>query len=71
MVLVVRDKPEQFVARCLGGTADVPALRVVQQAREEDLERVVEAYSEASISAEVAPFFADLPERIANAHLVM
>ncbi|MBN9247639.1 MAG: undecaprenyldiphospho-muramoylpentapeptide beta-N-acetylglucosaminyltransferase [Hyphomicrobium sp.] len=46
-------------------------LRVVQQAREEDLERVVEAYSEASISAEVAPFFADLPARMAAAHLVI
>ena len=46
-------------------------LRVVQQAREEDLERVNEAYSEASISAEVAPFFADLPARMAAAHLVI
>jgi UDP-N-acetylglucosamine--N-acetylmuramyl-(pentapeptide) pyrophosphoryl-undecaprenol N-acetylglucosamine transferase len=46
-------------------------LRVVQQAREEDLERVKEAYVEASISAEVAPFFADLPARMAAAHLVI
>jgi UDP-N-acetylglucosamine--N-acetylmuramyl-(pentapeptide) pyrophosphoryl-undecaprenol N-acetylglucosamine transferase len=46
-------------------------LRIVQQAREEDIERVHEAYSEASISAEVAPFFADLPERMSAAHLVI
>ncbi|MBS0232413.1 MAG: undecaprenyldiphospho-muramoylpentapeptide beta-N-acetylglucosaminyltransferase [Proteobacteria bacterium] len=46
-------------------------LRVVQQAREEDIERVSDAYSEANISAEIAPFFADLPARMAAAHLVI
>jgi UDP-N-acetylglucosamine--N-acetylmuramyl-(pentapeptide) pyrophosphoryl-undecaprenol N-acetylglucosamine transferase len=46
-------------------------LRVVQQAREEDIERVSEAYSEANISAEIAPFFPDLPARMAAAHLVI
>lgn len=46
-------------------------LRVVQQAREEDIERVNEAYTEANISAEIAPFFADLPARMAAAHLVI
>lgn len=46
-------------------------LRVVQQAREEDVERVQAAYKAAGITAEVAPFFGDLPERIAKAHLVM
>jgi UDP-N-acetylglucosamine--N-acetylmuramyl-(pentapeptide) pyrophosphoryl-undecaprenol N-acetylglucosamine transferase len=46
-------------------------LRVVQQAREEDVDRVREAYIEAGISAEVAPFFADLPARMAAAHLVI
>lgn len=46
-------------------------LRVVQQAREEDLDRVRDAFVEASISAEVAPFFADLPARMAAAHLVI
>lgn len=46
-------------------------LRVVQQAREEDIDRVKEAYSEANISAEIAPFFADLPARMAAAHLVI
>jgi len=46
-------------------------LRVVQQAREEDMEQVREAYVEAGISAEIAPFFADLPARMAAAHLVI
>lgn len=46
-------------------------LSVTQQAREEDLSRVREAYARAGITAEVAPFFADLPERIAAAHLIV
>ena len=46
-------------------------LKVVQQAREEDLARVREAYASASVAAEVAPFFSDLPERIAASHLVV
>lgn len=46
-------------------------LRVVQQARSEDLDAVRSAYLEAGISAEVVPFFADLPRRIAEAHLVV
>ncbi len=46
-------------------------LRVVQQAREEDIARVQDAYSEANISADIAPFFADLPARMAAAHLVI
>jgi UDP-N-acetylglucosamine--N-acetylmuramyl-(pentapeptide) pyrophosphoryl-undecaprenol N-acetylglucosamine transferase len=46
-------------------------LSVVQQAREEDLDGIRKAYGEARIEAEVAPFFGDLPERIAGAHLVI
>ncbi|HVZ03174.1 undecaprenyldiphospho-muramoylpentapeptide beta-N-acetylglucosaminyltransferase [Hyphomicrobium sp.] len=46
-------------------------LRVVQQAREEDIERVRDAYSEAGIKAEIASFFTDLPARMADAHLVI
>ncbi len=46
-------------------------LLVVQQARGEDEVRVRAAYAEAKVEAEVAPFFADLPARIANAHLVI
>jgi UDP-N-acetylglucosamine--N-acetylmuramyl-(pentapeptide) pyrophosphoryl-undecaprenol N-acetylglucosamine transferase len=46
-------------------------LRIVQQAREEDLPRVREAYANLQVAAEVAPFFADLPTRIAASHLVV
>lgn len=56
--------------------ANLPAatkqrLRVVQQAREEDLERTRAGYASSGISADVQPFFKDLPERMANAHLVI
>jgi UDP-N-acetylglucosamine--N-acetylmuramyl-(pentapeptide) pyrophosphoryl-undecaprenol N-acetylglucosamine transferase len=46
-------------------------LAIVQQARDEDLSRVHAAYAEASVAAEVAPFFADLPARMAASHLVV
>jgi UDP-N-acetylglucosamine--N-acetylmuramyl-(pentapeptide) pyrophosphoryl-undecaprenol N-acetylglucosamine transferase len=43
----------------------------VQQAREEDVDSVVAAYTTNSIAAEVSPFFRDLPRQIASAHLVI
>jgi UDP-N-acetylglucosamine--N-acetylmuramyl-(pentapeptide) pyrophosphoryl-undecaprenol N-acetylglucosamine transferase len=46
-------------------------LTVVQQAREEDLAGLREAYANAKIAAHIAPFFRDLPERIATAQLVI
>jgi UDP-N-acetylglucosamine--N-acetylmuramyl-(pentapeptide) pyrophosphoryl-undecaprenol N-acetylglucosamine transferase len=46
-------------------------LSIVQQAREEDQSRVKETYVRAKVAAEVAPFFADLPARIARSHLVV
>ena len=46
-------------------------LRVVQQARAEDVTRVRDAYARLGVEAEVAPFFTDLPARIAAAHLVV
>jgi UDP-N-acetylglucosamine--N-acetylmuramyl-(pentapeptide) pyrophosphoryl-undecaprenol N-acetylglucosamine transferase len=46
-------------------------LAVVQQAREEDLARVTDIYTRAKVAAEVAPFFADLPARIASSHIVV
>lgn len=46
-------------------------LRVAQQARPEDLDRVVAAYETAGILAEVAPFFADIPRRLSEAQLVI
>jgi len=52
-----------------------PALRarlsIVQQARAEDIERVRMTYARLGVAAEVAPFFLDLPARIAAAHLVV
>jgi UDP-N-acetylglucosamine--N-acetylmuramyl-(pentapeptide) pyrophosphoryl-undecaprenol N-acetylglucosamine transferase len=46
-------------------------LKLVQQVREEDLQRVQAVYGEAGINAELATFFSDLPKRMANAHLVI
>ncbi|MBN9088163.1 MAG: undecaprenyldiphospho-muramoylpentapeptide beta-N-acetylglucosaminyltransferase [Reyranella sp.] len=46
-------------------------LRIVQQCRPEDLEKVRARYEKANIVAELAPFFADLPQRLAGAHLVI
>jgi len=46
-------------------------IKVVQQAREEDFERVRQAYAQARVASEVARFFPDLPTRIAASHLVV
>jgi UDP-N-acetylglucosamine--N-acetylmuramyl-(pentapeptide) pyrophosphoryl-undecaprenol N-acetylglucosamine transferase len=46
-------------------------LRIVQQAREEDLDRVRAIYARLGVAAEVAPFFPDLPARMAASHLVI
>jgi UDP-N-acetylglucosamine--N-acetylmuramyl-(pentapeptide) pyrophosphoryl-undecaprenol N-acetylglucosamine transferase len=46
-------------------------LDIVQQARDEDEQRVAQAYARLGVKAEVAPFFPDLPARIAAAHLVV
>ncbi|MDD9876653.1 MAG: undecaprenyldiphospho-muramoylpentapeptide beta-N-acetylglucosaminyltransferase [Magnetovibrio sp.] len=46
-------------------------LRITQQCRPEDLERVREVYAGAGIDATLESFFTDLPERLARAHLVI
>ena len=46
-------------------------LKIVQQCRPEDVERVQEAYRSLGVDAECAPFFQDMPQRIAQAHLVL
>lgn len=46
-------------------------LDLVQQARGEDESRVRDAYARLELHAEIAPFFADLPGRMAQAHLVV
>ncbi len=44
-------------------------LHVVQQCREEDLDRVRAVYREAGIECDLAPFFDDVPKLLARAHL--
>jgi len=46
-------------------------LRIVHQGRPEDLDAAREAYADAGIMAEVAGYLADLPQRMAAAHLVI
>ena len=46
-------------------------LGIVQQARGEDETRVRDTYARLGVQAEVAPFFTDLPARMAAAHLVI
>ena len=46
-------------------------LAIAQQAREEDLGRVRGAYQTLAVAADVAPFFPDLPTRMAASHLVV
>jgi UDP-N-acetylglucosamine--N-acetylmuramyl-(pentapeptide) pyrophosphoryl-undecaprenol N-acetylglucosamine transferase len=44
---------------------------LVQQAREEDVSKVVTETAQVGIRAEIAPFFKNLPEIMANSHLVI
>ncbi|HWU25866.1 MAG TPA: undecaprenyldiphospho-muramoylpentapeptide beta-N-acetylglucosaminyltransferase [Rhizomicrobium sp.] len=46
-------------------------LDIVQQCRPEDLEQVKQSYADLAVKAELAPFFTDLPARMAKAHLVI
>jgi len=46
-------------------------LRVAQQARPEDREAVVATYRALGIAVEIESFFADMPERLQRAHLVI
>jgi UDP-N-acetylglucosamine--N-acetylmuramyl-(pentapeptide) pyrophosphoryl-undecaprenol N-acetylglucosamine transferase len=46
-------------------------LVLTQQVREEDMARVRAAYDRLKINAELAPFFSDLPARLASHHLVV
>ncbi len=59
-----------------GALAALPAdlrerLRVVQQCRKEDFSRVRKAYLDTGIEADLAPFFTDMADRYAAAHLVI
>ncbi len=46
-------------------------LFVMQQCREEDIDRVFEQYEAAGVAAELATFFEDLPAKMSNSHLVL
>ena len=46
-------------------------LILTQQVREEDMARVRAVYDRLKINAELAPFFSDLPARLASTHLVI
>jgi UDP-N-acetylglucosamine--N-acetylmuramyl-(pentapeptide) pyrophosphoryl-undecaprenol N-acetylglucosamine transferase len=46
-------------------------LVLTQQVREEDMARVRAVYDRLKINAELAPFFTDLPARLASSHLVV
>ncbi len=46
-------------------------IRLVQQCRMEDLPKVRAGYRELGLQAELSDFFADMPKRIADAHLVI
>ena len=46
-------------------------LQILQQARPEDIDRVAESYRKSRTNVELASFITDLPERIADAHLVI
>lgn len=66
---IFSDAPMKAVA---GLTPDLrKRLVVTHQAREKEMEEVKAGYADAGVRAEVAPFFTDLPERMAAAHLVI
>ncbi len=51
--------------------AERAQVSLVQQARGEDEARVKDAYGKLGFAADVQPFFSDLPQRIAQSHLVI
>jgi UDP-N-acetylglucosamine--N-acetylmuramyl-(pentapeptide) pyrophosphoryl-undecaprenol N-acetylglucosamine transferase len=59
-----------------GALALLPAdkrarIRIVQQARPEDLQATADTLRGMGLEADVQPFFNDMPERLAEAHLVL
>lgn len=48
-----------------------PRVRVTQQCRQEDLARVRALYAEVGIDADLSHFFDDIPQRLADAHLLI
>lgn len=62
-----------MVPEAIAKLPDALRSRIVltQQARAEDQARVKARYAELGVEADVEPFFSDLPQRMANAHLVI
>lgn len=65
-----------FSAAPVNALAGLPAeirtrLVITHQARDSDKDEVARKYEAADIRADVAPFFGDLPQRMAKAHLVI
>jgi UDP-N-acetylglucosamine--N-acetylmuramyl-(pentapeptide) pyrophosphoryl-undecaprenol N-acetylglucosamine transferase len=58
-------------AIALLSTDERKRLHITQQARDEDLLRVKTAYATAGVAHDCAPFFKDMPARIAASHLVI
>ncbi|MBI1275468.1 undecaprenyldiphospho-muramoylpentapeptide beta-N-acetylglucosaminyltransferase [bacterium] len=50
---------------------DRKKLRLVQQAKAEDVEQLKATYAELGVEAEIAPFFNDMPARLAWSHAVI
>jgi UDP-N-acetylglucosamine--N-acetylmuramyl-(pentapeptide) pyrophosphoryl-undecaprenol N-acetylglucosamine transferase len=46
-------------------------LTVVQQCRQEDIDRVTKAYADMGVKAKLSSFFANMPEEIAASHVVV
>jgi len=46
-------------------------VRITQQCRKEDLAQVRDRYAQAKIQADLSPFFNDIPQRLAAAHMLI
>jgi UDP-N-acetylglucosamine--N-acetylmuramyl-(pentapeptide) pyrophosphoryl-undecaprenol N-acetylglucosamine transferase len=51
--------------------AVLKSLKITQQCRPEDIDAVKAAYAEIGLAADLAPFFMDMPQRMAASHLVV
>ncbi len=60
--------PKVFAAMSAGERA---AITLTQQVRAENMDAVSQAYRGLEIDCELSPFFMDMPQRIADAHLVL
>lgn len=63
----------EVVPEALTGLPDTvqTRIRLTQQCRAEDLDAVRKIYDGAGIQADLAPFFSDMPNKLATAHLVI